>query len=157
MQNLQCNILVFQLQKSRSLSFSPEHMKYHAKWKQSSFWTTGIWPTNRMNVDHNLFNPSKAYQSLEVTDNSENDILNFNVESENDVNNQLLQSTNLTAMDCPSISTDNQVKNEKNSQNFLHEIYLNKVNCQLFAVLEEMQIMEKMFLQAQPTSHSKGP
>ena len=91
-------------------------MKYHAKWKQSSFWTTGIWPTNRMNVDHNLFNPSKAYQSLEVTDNSENDILNFNVESENDVNNQLLQSTNLTAMDCPSISTDNQVKNEKNSQ-----------------------------------------
>ena len=157
MQNLQCNILVFQLQKSRSLSFSPEHMKYHAKWKQSSFWTTDIWPTNRMNVDHNLFNPSKAYQSLEVTDNSENDILNFNVESENDVNNQLLRSTNLTAMDCPSISTDNQVKNEKNSQNFLHKIYLNKVNCQLFAVLEEMQVMEKMFLQAQPTSHSKGP
>ena len=119
MQNLLCNILAFQLQKNRSLSFSPEHMKYHAKWKQSSFWTTGIWPTNRMKVDHNLFNPSKAYQSLEVKDNSENDILNFNVESENDVNNQLLQSTNLTAMDCPSISTDNQVKNEKKLAKFL--------------------------------------
>ena len=75
-----------------------------------------------MNVDHNLFNPSKAYQSLEATDNSENGVVNFNVESENDVNNQLLQSTNLKATDCPSISADNQVETENNPQNFLHEI-----------------------------------
>ena len=75
-----------------------------------------------MNVDHNLFNPSKAYQSLEATDNSENGVVNFNVESENDVNNQLLQSTNLKAMNCPSISTDNLVESENSPQNFLHEI-----------------------------------
>ena len=38
---------------------------------KSSFRATGIWPTNRMSVDHDLFNPSKAYQSLEATDNFE--------------------------------------------------------------------------------------
>ena len=75
-----------------------------------------------MNIDHNLFNPSKAYQSLEPTDNSKNDVVNFNVESENDVSNQLLQSTKLKDMDCPSISTDNQVETENNPQNLLHEI-----------------------------------
>ena len=75
-----------------------------------------------MNTDHNLFNPSRAYQSLEATDNSKNDVANFIVESENDVSNQLLQSTNLKAMDCPSISTDNQVETENNRQNLLHEI-----------------------------------
>ena len=75
-----------------------------------------------MNVDHDLFNPSKAYQNLEATDNSENEVVNFNVESENNVNNWLLQSTDLKATDCPSISTDNQVKTENNPQNFLNEI-----------------------------------
>ena len=67
-------------------------------------------------------NPSKAYQSLEPTDNSENDVVNFNAESENDVNNRLLQSTNLKAMECPSIYTDNQVETENNPQNFLDEV-----------------------------------
>ena len=75
-----------------------------------------------MNVDHDLFNPSKAYQNLEATDNSENEVVNFNVESENNVNNWLLQSTDLKATDCPSISTDNQIKTENNPQNFLNEI-----------------------------------
>ena len=32
-QNLQCNIQAFQLQNDSSVSFSPERMKYHAKWK----------------------------------------------------------------------------------------------------------------------------
>ena len=89
---------------------------------KSSFWATGIWRTNRTNVYHNLFNPSKAYQSLEATDNSENDVVNFNAKSENDVNNRLLQSTNLKARDCPLISTDNQAETKNNPQNFLHEI-----------------------------------
>ena len=89
---------------------------------KSSFWATGIWPTNRTNVYHNLFNPSKAYQSLEATNNSENDVVNFNAKSENDVNNRLLQSTNLKARDCPLISTDNQAETKNNPQNFLHEI-----------------------------------
>ena len=35
-----------------------------------------------MNVDHNLFNPSKPYQSLEATDNFENDVVNFDVEND---------------------------------------------------------------------------
>ena len=69
-----------------------------------------------------LFNPSKACQGLEATDNSENDVVNFNGESENDVNNRLLQSTNLKATDCPSIYTDNQVETENNPQNFLDEV-----------------------------------
>ena len=43
------------------------------------------------------------------------------MESENDVNNRLLQSTNLKSTDCPSISTENQVETKNNPQNFLHE------------------------------------
>ena len=89
---------------------------------KSSFRATGIWPTDRMNVDHNLFNPSKAYQSLEAADISEIDVVSFNVESENDVNNRLLHSTNLKATDCPSVSTDNQVETDNNERNLLHKI-----------------------------------
>ena len=89
---------------------------------KSLFRATGICSTNRMNVDHNLINPSKTYQSLEATDNSENDVVKLNVESENDANNRLLQSTNLKGTECPSISTENQVETENNLQNVLHEI-----------------------------------
>ena len=81
---------------------------------KSSFLATGISPTDRINIDHDLFNPSKAYQSLEATNNSKNDVVNFNMQSENDVNNWLLHSTNLKATDSPSISSDNQVKTENN-------------------------------------------
>ena len=71
----------------------------------------------RMNIDHNLFNPSKAYQILEATDNLENNVDNFNVDSDNDVNNWLLHNTNVKATDCPPISIDNQVNIEKDPQN----------------------------------------
>ena len=70
-----------------------------------------------MNIDHNLFNPSKAYQILEATDNLENNVDNFNVDSDNDVNNWLLHNTNVKATDCPPISIDNQVNIEKDPQN----------------------------------------
>ena len=64
----------------------------------------------------------KAYQSLEAIVNSENDIVSFNAESENDVNNRFLETTNLKATDCPSIYTDNQVEAENNPQSFLDKI-----------------------------------
>ena len=42
----------------------------------SSFRTTGIWPTNRLSVDHNLFNPANAYhENL-----SQNQDVSFHVE-----------------------------------------------------------------------------
>ena len=55
---------------------------------KSSFQTTGIWLTDRINIDHNLFNPTIAYQNSEVTNNSWKNIVNFHVVSEKDVNNQ---------------------------------------------------------------------
>ena len=95
---------------------------------KSSFWARGIWLTNRMNVDHNLFNSSKAYQSLEATDNSKNDVVNFNVESENDVNNRLLQSINFKARDCPSVFTTTKSKLKITHKTSCTKFHLNKVN-----------------------------
>ena len=37
---------------------------------KSSFQATGIWLTDRINIDHNLLNPTIAYQNSEVTNNS---------------------------------------------------------------------------------------
>ena len=96
---------------------------------KSSFRATSIWLTNRMDVDHNLFNPSKAYQSLEVIDNSENDLVNFNVESENDVNNRLLQSNNLKSTDCPSFLLTTKSKLKITHKISYTKFYLKKVNC----------------------------
>ena len=69
-----------------------------------------------MNIDHNLFNTSKAYQTLEPTVNSKNDAVNITVDSEN------IYSTYRKAVECSSVSTDNQVETENNAQNFLPEI-----------------------------------
>ena len=42
----------------------------------SSFRTTGIWPTNRLSVDHNLFNPAQAYHEPS----SRNENISFHLE-----------------------------------------------------------------------------
>ena len=98
-------------------------MKYHAKWKQSNhFWQQVF--GRQIGWTLAIFIQSiKAYQSLEATVNSKNDIVNFNAESENDVNNRFLETTNLKATDCPSIYTDNQVEAENNPQSFLDKIW----------------------------------
>ena len=102
-----------------------------------SFWVTGIWLTDRMNIDNNLFNPSKAYQSLEATNNFENDVVNSNVESEADVKNQLLHSTNLKKL----WTALHYLMTTKSKLKVIHKIFctkfhISKVNCWLFAVLQ---------------------
>ena len=48
---------------------------------KSSFRATGIWPTDRLQVDHDLFNPSKADRDSNLSNISQNLPINFEVES----------------------------------------------------------------------------
>ena len=55
---------------------------------KSSFWATGIWPTDRLQVDHDLFNPSKAYRDSNLSNISQNLPINFEIESTSTVKMQ---------------------------------------------------------------------
>ena len=44
---------------------------------KSSFWVTGIWPVNRVKVDHDLFNPSYVYTEAPV-DFARHDVNDYN-------------------------------------------------------------------------------
>ena len=56
---------------------------------KSSFWATGIWPTDRLQVDHDLFNPSKAYRDSNWSNISQNLPINFEVESTSTVKTRI--------------------------------------------------------------------
>ena len=57
---------------------------------KSSFRVTGIWPTNRFNVDHGLFNPSKIYTDADAN-------LNFPESPAEPILNDVSQSVELAA------------------------------------------------------------
>ena len=55
---------------------------------KSSFQATGIWLTDRLQVDHDLFNPSKTYRDSNLSNISQNFPINFEVESTSTVQTQ---------------------------------------------------------------------
>ena len=95
---------------------------------KSSFRATGIWPTDRLQVDHDLFNPSKAYRDSNLSNISQNLPINFEVESTSTVKTQTPdQGDNADsvlgnlASSCPSFSATESLHHQEGDSFSINE------------------------------------